>query len=89
MVLFMAPRIKLIVSYKMTIKMKMAFFVYPCRNNRCNYQNDARGKQKWANHEDIKKWYPWKKTRLTEHRTVWRKRSCAAGMGIVRTAAAD
>ena len=55
------------------IKRKMAFFGHACRNNRCDLVKTCiHGMTKASLEENI---------RLTEDRTAWRERSCAAGGG--------
>ena len=84
------------------IKRKMAFFGHSCRNNKCNLVKTCilgmmpgkrrRGRPRMQYIDNIKKW-----TRaslednatLTEDRTAWRERSCAAGAANVRTDDAD
>ena len=75
------------------IKRKMAFFGHACINNKCNLvktcilgmmpgkrRRDAPGSTRASLEENV---------RLTEDRTAWRERSCAAGAANVRTDDAD
>ena len=83
------------------IKRKMSFFGHACRNNRCNPVNTCtlrmmsgkrRGRPRMQYIDTIKKWTGAsveEKVRLTEDRTSWRERSCAAGAANVRTDDAD
>ena len=84
------------------IKRKMAFFGHACRNNKCNLVKTCilgmmpgkrrRGRPRMQYIDNIKKWTrtsPKENVRLTEDRTAWRERSCAAGAANVRTDDAD
>ena len=74
------------------IKRKMDFFGHSCRNNKCNLVKTCilgmmpgkrkRGRPRMQYIDNINKWTRAsleENVRLTEHRTAWRERSCAAG----------
>ena len=84
------------------IKRKLAFFGHACRNNKCNLVKTCilgmmpgkkrRGRPRMQYIDNIKKWTRAsleENVRLTEYRTAWRERSCAAGADNVRTDDAD
>ena len=78
------------------------FFGHACRNNKCNLVKTCiigmmpgkrrRGRPRMQYIDNIKKWTRTsleENVRLTEDRTAWRERSCAAGAANVRTDDAD
>ena len=84
------------------IKRKMAFFGHACRNNKCNLVKTCilgmmsgkrrRGRPRMQYIDNIKKWTRAsleENVRLSEDRSAWRERSCAAGAANVRTDDAD
>ncbi len=84
------------------IKRKMAFLGHACRNNKCNLVKTCilgmmpgkrrRVRPRMQYIANIKKWTRAsleENVRLTEDRTAWRERSCAAGAANVRTDDAD
>ena len=84
------------------IKRKLAFFGPSCRNNKCNLVKTCilgmmpgkgkRGRPRMLYIDNTKKWTRAsleENVRLTEDRTAWRERSCAAGAANVRTDDAD
>ena len=84
------------------IERKMAFFGHACKNNRCNLVKACilrmmpgkrkRGHPRMRYIDNINKWTRAsleENMRLTEDRTAWRERSCAAGAANVRTDYAD
>ena len=84
------------------IKRKLAFFGHACRNNKCNLVKTCilgmmsgerrRGRPRMQYIDNIKKWTRAsleENVRLSEDRSAWRERSCAAGAANVRTDDAD
>ena len=84
------------------IKRKMAFFGHACRNNKCRLVKRCilgmmpgkrrQGRSRMQCVDNIKKWTKAsleENVRLTEDRTSWHERSCAAGAANVRTDDAD
>ena len=83
------------------IKRKMASFGHSCRNNKCNLVKTCilgmmpgkrkRGRNRMQFIDNIKKGTraSLEDIRLTEDKTAWRERSCAAGAANVRTDDAD
>ena len=81
---------------------KNCFFGHACRNNKCNLVKTCilgmmpgkriRRRLRMQYIDNIKKWTrasSEEKVRLTEDRTAWRERSCAAGAANVSTDDAD
>ena len=80
------------------IKRKVAFFGHACRNNKCNLEQTCilgmmpgksrRGLARMQYIDNIKKWITAsleENVRVTDDRTAWHERSCAAGAAKVRT----